>query len=804
MRSVAYLLIALALAGAGLGLSLIPPAQARELDAPAAQAPADTPIPECHSDSPQGCIGNNGRLGGTVYFDRNRNSLREPDEPGLAGVTVTLYRVADPTTPLGAQVTGVDGQYQFVGLTTPDDFRLVFTFPPGYGSVGGNERIVTADRFGFCCTVVVNIAAVVVATPTTTPTSNVTATATRTATPTSSATATATATRTATLTATPTSSVTVTPTATETATATPVTPTATQTATATPVTPTATETATATPVTPTATETATATPVTPTATETATATPITPTVTETATATPVTPTSTPTSTETATATPIMPTATETATATPVTPTVTETATATPVTPTVTETATATPITPTATETATATPVTPTATETATATPITPTATETATATPVTPTVTETATATPVTPTSTPTTTETATATPITPTATETATATPVTPTATHTATATLITPTATHTATATPTASLTATATATPTTTLTPTPGTCTYNSTVHLIQILPNGTEQQVTDLLPEEFSIGTIITKNNTVLLEDPRVDICGPGTGSVCPDQPAGQRSVSVADLRTVVLNGQTLDNAFANLSFLNSINYNRTDSPEFIGRPQFEYVRETCTDLTPGVTSCIQPPSGGTTTANTFQLQFACNASNVYNIYIRAATPPATCPYTSTVHMMEVLPDGSTRQITDIRPEELSVGTVLTKNGVTLLTDPRVDVCGPGTGSVCPDQPAGQRTVNVADLRTVTLNGQTLDYALADLSFLNGVNYNRSDNPEFLGRPQWDYLRMECFDHTAGVTSCVQPPSGGSTVATAYRLQLACGASNDYYFYLRRRP
>ena len=178
MRTVAYLLIALALAGAGLGLSLIPPAQARELDAPGAQTPDDSPIPECHSDSPQGCIGNNGRIAGTIYFDRNRNSLREPDEPGLAGVSITLYRVADPNTSLGVQVTGVDGQYQFVGLTTPDDYRLVFAFPPGYGSVGGRERIVTGDRFGFCCTVVANVAAILLLTPTATPTGGITATAT--------------------------------------------------------------------------------------------------------------------------------------------------------------------------------------------------------------------------------------------------------------------------------------------------------------------------------------------------------------------------------------------------------------------------------------------------------------------------------------------------------------------------------------------------------------------------------------------------------------------------------------------------
>ena len=309
------------------------------------------------------------------------------------------------------------------------------------------------------------------------------------------------------------------------------------------------------------------------------------------------------------------------------------------------------------------------------------------------------------------------------------------------------------------------------------------------------------MTDILPEEFSVGTILSKNNEMMLEDPRVDICGPGTGSVCPDQPAGQRTVSVADLRTVVLNGQTLDNAFADLSFVSGINYNRSDNPEFIGRPQFEYVRETCTDLTPGVTSCIQPPSGGTTTQSTFRLQFACNASNVYNIYVRPA--PAMCSYTSTVHMMEALPDGTSRQITDILPEELSVGTLLLKNGVTLVQDPRVDVC-PSPGICSPSEPAGQRTVSLPDLRAVTLNGQTLDNAFANLSFTNGINYNRSDAPEFLGRQQWDYLRMECFDHTAGVTSCLAPPSGGSTIASTYQLQLACQASNDYYIYLRRRP
>ncbi|MFN8498759.1 MAG: hypothetical protein U0641_12980 [Anaerolineae bacterium] len=307
------------------------------------------------------------------------------------------------------------------------------------------------------------------------------------------------------------------------------------------------------------------------------------------------------------------------------------------------------------------------------------------------------------------------------------------------------------------------------------------------------------MSDILPEEFSVGTNINKNGVTMLADPRVDIC-PSPG-VCPpsETTPGQRSVSIPDLRTVILNGQSLDNAFSDLSFLSGINYNRPE-PQYAGRPQFEYVRMTCNDLTPGATSCLTPPSGGTTTQPTWRLQFACNASNVYDIYIRPV--PLECPYTSTAHMMEALPDGTSRQITDILPEELSIGTNVNKNGVGMVEDPRVDIC-PSPGICPPSEPAGQRTVSAPDLRAVSANGQTFDNALADLSFLEGINYNRPE-PQYAGRPQWDYLRMECFDRTPGVTSCLQPPSGTSTTLTAYRLQLACRAVNDYYVYLRRRP
>nr|WP_255603123.1 SdrD B-like domain-containing protein [Oscillochloris sp. ZM17-4] len=81
-------------------------------------------------------------LGDTVWEDMNHNGVQDAGEPGVPGVTVTLYNTA--TGQVGTpQITDADGFYQFIGLP-PDRYYLVFSgLPAGYSftlqSQGGNS-----------------------------------------------------------------------------------------------------------------------------------------------------------------------------------------------------------------------------------------------------------------------------------------------------------------------------------------------------------------------------------------------------------------------------------------------------------------------------------------------------------------------------------------------------------------------------------------------------------------------------------------------------------------------------------------
>ncbi len=80
-------------------------------------------------------------LSGFVYLDSNNNGVKEPGEPGIGGVTVTLTGMDDQGAPITmVQTTGPDGSYSFAGLR-PGTYVITETHPNGY--IDGKDTIGT-------------------------------------------------------------------------------------------------------------------------------------------------------------------------------------------------------------------------------------------------------------------------------------------------------------------------------------------------------------------------------------------------------------------------------------------------------------------------------------------------------------------------------------------------------------------------------------------------------------------------------------------------------------------------------------
>ena len=89
-------------------------------------------------------------LGDRVWYDNNRDGLQDANEPGVAGLTVTLIGggadglingIGDTTQ---TTTTNLFGYYEFTGLTPGVQYQVQFTAPDGYGftlrDVNGNSQ----------------------------------------------------------------------------------------------------------------------------------------------------------------------------------------------------------------------------------------------------------------------------------------------------------------------------------------------------------------------------------------------------------------------------------------------------------------------------------------------------------------------------------------------------------------------------------------------------------------------------------------------------------------------------------------
>ncbi|MCZ7568458.1 MAG: hypothetical protein M5U01_07705 [Ardenticatenaceae bacterium] len=80
-----------------------------------------------------------GRIQGRVWEDRNQDQAIDPDEPGIAGVAITLRQ---NNAVLSTTTSAADGSYTFFNITLPQDPTTMMvseTDPPGYVSTTPNE-----------------------------------------------------------------------------------------------------------------------------------------------------------------------------------------------------------------------------------------------------------------------------------------------------------------------------------------------------------------------------------------------------------------------------------------------------------------------------------------------------------------------------------------------------------------------------------------------------------------------------------------------------------------------------------------
>ncbi len=88
----------------------------------------------------------NGSISDKVFFDTNNNGIRDANEPGITGVTVTLYNASG--IPIVVTTTDINGNYLFDNLT-PSNYTVGFSnFPSGLIPTNNNTTITNDNSSG--------------------------------------------------------------------------------------------------------------------------------------------------------------------------------------------------------------------------------------------------------------------------------------------------------------------------------------------------------------------------------------------------------------------------------------------------------------------------------------------------------------------------------------------------------------------------------------------------------------------------------------------------------------------------------